>query len=162
MVEMLMERTDTGTPSDDAQEARRAGVTRRLRIKHCAPEYFCRLGQLSAQTWVADTDAPQRFIDESVDFRFYKSQPEAVSLAYRPDTEDTIDPDLFMRFQSFKDAAEDEFDDGLNDDDFDLNARLTPPPISWRPLKVKLRYVGRELPRIHIDPELEFDPEFDE
>ena len=36
---------------------------------------------------------------------------------------------------------------------FDVDARLVPPPIQERSIKVKLRYIGYEAPRIAFDPE---------
>ncbi len=162
MAEKLMEPTDTTTPSDYIQEAKCAGVARRFRIKHCAPVYFGRLAEFSGQTWVAGTYATEHFINEDIDPYIRKSPPMQRRFTPGLDTEDTIDPEVLTHLKSLTVSVEDEFDDGLTDDDFDINARLTPPPISWRPVKVKLRYVGRELPRIHIDPDLEFDPELDE
>jgi hypothetical protein len=53
-------------------------------------------------------------------------------------------------------AAEPETINCLNGDDeeeFDVDARLTPPPVAMRKIKVKLKYMGWEEPRIFFDPD---------
>jgi hypothetical protein len=40
-----------------------------------------------------------------------------------------------------------------DEDDFDVDVRLIPPSIQGRPVRIKMRFVGREAPRIIFDAE---------
>jgi hypothetical protein len=39
------------------------------------------------------------------------------------------------------------------EEEFDVDARLTPPPMKMQTIKVRLKYIGKFPPRIFYDPE---------
>ena len=161
---MPMECTISGSPSVDDQHLWRDGSMRRLRSEHCAVAYFDWPAETKGQTRreVTDTCAGPRLINEDIACRLPEWQPAQVNTGVALGTEDEIGVDWRMYLESLAKASYDDFDDDLTEEDFDFNARLTPPPVTkWR-IKVKLRFIGRQSPRIHIDPELAFDPELDE
>lgn len=60
-------------------------------------------------------------------------------------SEDIPDENLIHYFESLQDVQEESV--------FDADIRLVPPPILFKPIKVKLKYIGEDAPRIFFNPD---------
>lgn len=164
---MLMQTTISDTPSVFAQDVLRSSARRRSRVNLRRPDNPTDAVWAVPASWhTAAVGIVRSGADESVDFMcdafLLEAKPAQPVRAAEVKTEDFLDRDLCSYMESLAPITQDEFDDGLADEDFDLNARLLLPPVPTRRIKVKLRFIGKQSPRIHIDPELDFSLEVDE
>ncbi len=71
------------------------------------------------------------------------------------DTDNVIPAEFQVYLRSSLESPVGEFAAGLGEDDYDLDARLVPPPMEEYQVQVRFRFIGEESPRIWTDADLE-------
>jgi len=121
-----------------------AGLTRqqhKQRTESRTTQYVIAIAPSSGSSWHTSETVAEASLE---DLRKYAEHPTFSSAA-----QSNTDSAVYLQLKAYWEACH-----AIRDEaGFDVDARLVPPPAPERHIKVKLRFVGREVPRIAFDPE---------
>lgn len=141
---MASDTASLDTASSTSQAGLLAGLTRqqhKQRTASLTTQYVIPIPPSGAAAWhTSDT-----VTDASLgDLQKYAQHATFIPAA-QSNTDSAVDLQLKVYWEACHAIREDA--------GFDVDARLVPPPAPERRIKVKLRFIGREVPRIAFDPE---------
>lgn len=157
----LKEPIDTNSPSATTQALLRDGAIRKVQ------KPLCRFGTAVVVGTGGQGYLPRTIPTGASDFALYEEigvpesdiEEERRSLALakplKLDTDNVIPAELLVYLRSSLESPVSELAGEVGDEDYDLNARLVPPPMEEYQVQVRFRFIGEESPRIWTDADLE-------